>query len=170
MSGDTSGEETVRDDAASELPDEASTVALDPTAGRRRRSRLKTAAGLMLAVATSVFMLLHWRSGLRSPEQTALQMRTRVAAIRHALLTYQARHHTWPRHLQDLVRDGELAALPDDPVTGSAATWRTTIEERVTLDDFRSTTPEAVAQRGAIIDVRSGAHGADSRGKQWSDY
>ncbi|MEO8034312.1 MAG: hypothetical protein ABI837_07750 [Acidobacteriota bacterium] len=97
-------------------------------------------------------------------------MRTRLAAIRHALRTYQARHHDWPRQLQDLVHDGELAALPDDPVTGSAATWRPTIEDRVALDDFRSTTPEAAARSGAIIDVHSGARGIDSRGKHWSDY
>jgi general secretion pathway protein G len=97
-------------------------------------------------------------------------MRESVTTLRRALRTYQKRHHTGPRQLADLVHDGVLKALPVDPVTGSATTWKPTIEEHVTIDDFSTIAPAASSGSGIIVDVHSGAAGVDSAGRRWSDY
>lgn len=89
--------------------------------------------------------------------------------MRKAIDLYYAKHHAYPHSLQDLVRDGELRMIPVDPITKSSATWRTTVEENVRVDDF--TTNAAPAQKGGgIIDVHSGASGKDPAGRPWSDY
>lgn len=89
--------------------------------------------------------------------------------MRMAIDVYHKKNHAYPHSLQDLIRDGELRAIPLDPITKSGATWRTTVEENVRVDDF--TTNAAPAQTGGgIIDVHSGASGKDPSGKPWSDY
>jgi general secretion pathway protein G len=95
-------------------------------------------------------------------------LRTGLATLREAIRKYEARHHAGPHTLQDLVTDGELKSVPVDPVTGSASTWRPTIEETVRTDDFSASAPKAAA--AAIIDVHSGATGRDSSARRWSDY
>jgi general secretion pathway protein G len=95
-------------------------------------------------------------------------LRSDLAALREAIRTYEAKHHAGPQALRDLVTDGELKSVPIDPVTGSASTWRPTIEETVRTDDFSATARQSTAT--AIIDVHSGATGRDSATRRWSDY
>jgi len=91
-----------------------------------------------------------------------------LAQMRTAIKVYHDKNHAYPRSLQDLVRDGELRMIPADPITKSSASWRTTVEENVRVDDF--TTNAAAATGGGIVDVHSGAKGKDPAGKPWSDY
>lgn len=90
-----------------------------------------------------------------------------VQSMRTAIAKYTVKNHQRPHSLQDLVRDGELRALPVDPVTHSSATWRMTMQESVSVDDFTSTSPVAPPE---LIDVHSGATGHDSHGRAWADY
>jgi len=82
---------------------------------------------------------------------------------------YRSKHHQYPHALQDLVRDGELRKIPDDPIT-HAPTWRTTIEETVVTNDFGPSGAAAPPPPQGIVNIHSGASGKDSRGRAWSDY
>ena len=99
----------------------------------------------------------------------APQMRTALATMRNAIRAYQAKHAHNPHSLQELVGDGELRAIPVDPVTKSPDTWHTTLRENVSVDDFTSGAP-APSPAQEIVDVHSGAQGSDASGRSWSDY
>jgi len=95
------------------------------------------------------------------------QLRNALSSIRRGIAAYHGKHQHNPASLNDLVRDGELRTIPTDPLTHSNATWKTTVEERVSVDDFQSSTKKAAP---AIVDVHSGASGNDSSGRAFADY
>jgi general secretion pathway protein G len=107
----------------------------------------------------------HYAEAQLEKEQT---LRSNLSAIRGALKSYEEKHHSKAHTLADVVRSGELATIPVDPITKSASTWRLTVEENVRVDDFNATATAASAP--SVIDVRSGAPGLDSSGRPWSDY
>lgn len=111
----------------------------------------------MRGLATLILFLLACRQADPAP-----QMRAALASMRKAI---QHAHH--PHSLQDLVRQGELRAIPIDPVTKSPDTWHTTLRENVTVDDFTTSSSSVPPE---IIDVHSGATGTDAKGRAWSDY
>lgn len=117
-------------------------------------------------------MVLVWHTVQRHNEQLQKAkeqtLRGHLSAMRAALKAYEEDHHSKAHTLADLVRSGELAKIPVDPITSSASTWRLTVEENVRVDDFSAAAPAASAP--SIIDVRSGAPGLDSSGRPWSDY
>jgi general secretion pathway protein G len=104
----------------------------------------------------------------RKPDHRPEQLRGALASLRSAVADYQKKHGRNPHALSDLIRDGELRAIPVDPVTGSSSTWRTTTRETVRVDDF--TIGAAPAENGEIVAIHSGAAGTDPSGKPWSDY
>lgn len=120
---------------------------------------------ILAIIVVSHTVRRHRADAQRSQEQT---MRANLETIRAALKRYEAKHQVAAASLADLVRDGEIKSIPIDPVTGSSATWKTTLEETVRTDDFSATAPATNAPR--IIDVRSGAPGADSSGRRWAEY
>jgi general secretion pathway protein G len=95
-------------------------------------------------------------------------MRDTLASMRTALAHFRDDNGRGPHALEELV-PRYLTAIPSDPVTGSASTWRIATEETVQPSGDFSATGAAPA-KPQIIDVRSGAPGSDSRGKPWSDY
>lgn len=98
------------------------------------------------------------------PEQA---LRDDLKVMRKAIAAYRAKHQHNPGALRDLVTDGELRAIPIDPITHSTTTWKTTVEESVRVDDFQ---PGSAKSAPSITDVRSGATGNDSAGRPFSDY
>jgi hypothetical protein len=133
-----------------------------------RRSILPTvlAVLVLLGVAGGAFYVT--RSGDdRRAAWTGAVLRLQLKALRLAIAKYETRHHTYPHALADLVTDGDIHAIPVDPVTGSSKSWKTTTEERVQADDFRV---GSTAQTTVILDVHSGAPGTDSKGKPWGEY
>lgn len=95
------------------------------------------------------------------------RLRAALTSIRHAIGTYRTKHQHNPPTLNDLVTDGELRAIPTDPVTHSNTTWKTTVEESVSVDDFQPGTAKAAP---TMVDVHSGATGSDSSGRAFADY
>jgi len=89
--------------------------------------------------------------------------------MRGAIATYRTRHGHGPATLNDLVADKVLREVPLDPITKSRTTWRLVTEESVSMsEDFGS---GGGAERHAwIIEVHSGANGADPDGRAWSSY
>src|ERR1700759_2111080 len=85
-------------------------------------------------------------------------MRQELAQLRAALASYQAKHKSGPRALNERVKSGESKKIPNDPVTGSMFTWRAVTEENVGIAaDFQSSTAPAKKDAPDIIDIKSGA-------------
>jgi general secretion pathway protein G len=105
----------------------------------------------------------------RTPPPDAAGLRARLTEMRGAIATYRTRHGHGPATLQDLVADKLLREVPLDPITRSRATWRVVTEESVSIsEDFGS---GGGGERHAwIVEVHSGASGADPDGRAWSNY
>jgi general secretion pathway protein G len=124
---------------------------------------------LILAAATAGVVLLRRPAAPRRDERTSVVLRVQLLAMRAAIGKYRSRHDAWPSTLAALVADGELHALPVDPVTHSAATWKPLFEQRVgPWSDFVAKPSPGDAT--GIIDVHSGAPGPDPRGRRWAEY
>jgi general secretion pathway protein G len=80
--------------------------------------------------------------------------------MREAIDKYTVDKERAPQSLQDLVTAGYLRAVPEDAISKTADTWQLEMEtEKLTQD----------APAG-IRNVKSGAEGADSNGKPYSEY
>lgn len=91
------------------------------------------------------------------------QLKQELGRMRDAIRKFRAENGRHPHTLEELV-PRFLPAVPVDPMTGSATTWRTTTEETVEENtDFSGTTP-AEKPRPVIVDVQSGA------GAPYSNY
>lgn len=95
-------------------------------------------------------------------------MRDALGQLRQSLAKFQNDNGRYPHTLDELV-PRYLPKIPADPVTGSATTWRLTMEETVRPSSDFSTAPAAPSP-AQIVAVHSGAPGTDSAGKRWSDY
>jgi general secretion pathway protein G len=115
------------------------------------------------AVIAGGFWLVRERATRERVLAEETLLRAELAAMRASIQRYAAQHGRPPRTLAEA-----MPQVPVDPVTRSAATWKTTTEERVAVDDFSK--PTEPSAPGGIVDVRSGAAGRDSRGRPWSDY
>ena len=95
----------------------------------------------------------------------AAQLKT----IRDGLSLYAKQHGRYPQSLEAMVASGILKEIPTDPVTKSKSTWKLVREESVAVNEFSTDVP-AASESAPIVDVRSGAGGADARGVPWSEY
>jgi competence protein ComGC len=128
-----------------------------------RRGSLFAAAGVLI-VAIAIMVSQTHKVVDRRPEAA---LRADLKEMRLAIAAYRAKHHHNPASLHDLVTDGELRVIPTDPITHSNTTWKTTIEESVSIDDFQAGSAKSAP---ALVDVRSGATGSDTSGRPFSDY
>jgi general secretion pathway protein G len=122
------------------------------------------AAVAILIVAIGLTLTQRHKIVDARPEQT---LRDDLKVMRKAIADYRTKHQHNAASLKDLVTDGELRAIPTDPITHSPTTWKTTVEESVRVDDFL---PGSAKSAPSITDVRSGATGNDSAGRPFSDY
>ena len=82
------------------------------------------------------------------------EVKQQLAMIRAAIERFHKENNRYPHTLNELVPK-YLRAIPVDPTTNSAATWRVTTEETVAPNvDF--TSREAAKPVSVVIDVRSG--------------
>jgi general secretion pathway protein G len=139
-----------------------------PQARLPRQKRPQIAIIVSMIALMTMITISHQRSRAKAAQQAReAAVRADLAAMRNAIRTYHANHQANPASLDDLVRDGELRAIPADPLTSSKKTWRPTFEESVRVDDFQT---GAARPRPTISDVHSGAAGRDSSGKAFADY
>ena len=122
-------------------------------------------AVVILVVAVGV--ALTQKHNIDEQHARETQLRDALASIRRGIAAHHGKHQHNPASLNDLVRDGELRTIPTDPITHSNATWKTTVEENVRVDDFQSSAAKAPP---AIVEVHSGASGNDSSGRAFADY
>ncbi|HEX6101299.1 MAG TPA: hypothetical protein VF432_33595 [Thermoanaerobaculia bacterium] len=96
-------------------------------------------------------------------------LKQNLVQMRRAIAAYHAEHGRYPHALGDLVPK-YLPAIPVDPVAQSSE-WRVTTEETVLpSSDFQATTAASEAPASVVIDVHSGAPGADRNGVPYANY
>ncbi len=81
--------------------------------------------------------------------------------MRDAIDQYHADKNKYPGNLEDLVSDGYLRDIPEDPITGSRDTWQTVPAE----PDPNNPTAEL-----GIFDVKSGSDRTALDGTPYSDW
>jgi general secretion pathway protein G len=111
---------------------------------------------VMAIIATLLTIALprYFGSVERSKEVT---LRQSLNTMRDAIDKFYADNGRYPDKLEDLVEKRYIRAIPVDPVTDSAETW-------VVVP-----VPTALAQQGAVYDVRSGAKGNAADGKPFEN-
>lgn len=131
--------------------------------------------GRRLAIILGVIMILGAAYGARvirnekiAHFQRADGLRQNLQTMRKAIGEFRAAEGRYPRDLAELVPK-YLRAVPVDPVTRSATTWRVTTEETVqpSRDFTKETAPKSEKY---IVEVHSGASGKDATGKPFADY
>src|SRR5437764_1286658 len=98
---------------------------------RRGLSRGFTLMELMIvmaivAVLMSIAIPIYTRSIVRAKESV---LRSNLFTIRTVIDEYTFDKQKAPQNLQDLVSEGYLRKIPEDPMTGSADSWKTIMED-----------------------------------------
>jgi hypothetical protein len=114
------------------------------------------------ALAVLVIILACGRAD-RERAQDEIKLHAQLASMREAIAVFTKANGHGPATLSETIH-----AVPVDPLTHSATTWRLTTEERVIVEDF--TTGPSTPKRVEILDVHSGAPGRDGRGRAYSEY
>jgi len=112
----------------------------------------------LIVVLASVGLTLYTNSVIRAKESV---LKEDLYRMRDAIDQYYADQGKYPSTLQDLVSDKYLRAIPVDPFTHSADTWREIPSE---LDPNNPT-----AQPG-VYDVRSGSDQTALDGTKYADW
>lgn len=138
---------------------------------RARRQAGFTLLELIIVVAViGILATIAMPRLLHTPERAReAVLKTNLRALRTALDEYHADKGRYPATLEALVEDGYLREMPVDPMTRSDDTWVPVYEEL---------SPEEAADAGGddepagpgILDVRSGAPGADDDGTPYSEW
>jgi general secretion pathway protein G len=130
---------------------------------RRRAQRGFTLVELMVVMAIISVLLaialpIYQKSIIRAKESVLLN---NLFTMRTMIDEYTVDKQKAPETLQDLVSEGYLRQVPQDPMTGSSDTWKTIMED----------TPAAGSSSPpGIYDVRSGSDKTGLDGKPYSDW
>jgi general secretion pathway protein G len=112
----------------------------------------------IIAVLMSIAIPIYTRSIVRAKESV---LRSNLFTIRTVIDEYTYDKQKAPQNLQDLVSEGYLRKIPEDPMTGSADTWKTIMEDML----------NAVNQmEPGLFDVRSGSDKTSLDGSHYSDW
>jgi general secretion pathway protein G len=131
-------------------------------------TRVRAIAGftlIELLVVMSLIVLLasvgltQYRNSVTRTEEAVL--REDLFRMRDALDQFYADKNKWPSDLAELVSEGYIREIPEDPTTKSKDTWQTETAE-----------PDAnnPASSGGIKNVKSGSDRTGLDGKPYSEY
>jgi general secretion pathway protein G len=98
-------------------------------------------------------------SAVRSAKEAVLKEDLRV--MRSAIDSYTMDKQKAPQSLEDLVQEGYLKVIPEDPMTKSRETWQTDVSDA--LHSLDQTDP-------GIDDVHSGSEEQGADGKPYSTW
>ena len=116
----------------------------------------------IVSLLVSIAAPKYFRS-VTEARETALKTSLRV--MRDAIDQYIGDKGVYPRSLNELVQTRYLRDIPEDPFTRRRDTWLQLVPDHLNeqANDPNLALPEA------LVDVRSGASGADSRGKPFKE-
>ena len=133
------------------------------TAPSMRRRRGYTLIELIIVMAIiSVLVAIAvplYQKSLQRTKETLLK--NNLFTLRTVIDEYTFDKKKAPQTLQDLVNEGYLRKVPDDPMTGDDRSWREINEDSLTAVD--QTAP-------GIFDVRSGSDKISLEGTPYSEW
>lgn len=112
----------------------------------------------LIVVLAAVGMPTYQNSVRRAQEAT---LKENLFRMNDAIDQYYADKNKYPASLQDLVSDGYLRKIPEDPITDSAETWVTVPAEP---------DPNNPAGEPGIYQVKSGSDRTAMDGSLYSDW
>src|SRR3954453_18854170 len=104
---------------------------LQSAGSRKRRKAGFTLVELMVVMAVISILIaiavpIYLKSLVRAKESV---LRNNLFTLRTMIDEYTVDNQQAPQSLQDLVSDGYLRQVPQDPITGSDQTWRVIMED-----------------------------------------
>ena|SRR5688572_5316868 len=112
----------------------------------------------IMSILVSVAVPIYQKVVLRTRETV---LRSNLFTMRTAIDNYTYDKQKAPQSLQDLVSEGYIRQVPEDPITGSNQTWREVMEDAVT--QVSQTEP-------GLYDVRSGSDKISLEGTPYSEW
>jgi general secretion pathway protein G len=107
----------------------------------------------IIALLLSIAVPRYWHSTDKAKEAV---LKGDLAQMRIAIDQYHADRAKYPDRLEDLVERKYLRTIPQDPVTESATTW--------------IVVPPSDPAMGAVYDIKSGAPGTATDGRNFSEW
>jgi general secretion pathway protein G len=99
----------------------------------------------LVVVLASMALVSYQNSIVRAREAV---LKEDLFRLRDAIDQYYADKNKWPQSLQDLVTDGYVREIPEDPITNSVESWQTVPAE---------SDPANPSAEPGIFDVKSGS-------------
>jgi general secretion pathway protein G len=126
-------------------------------AGRRGAAGFTILELLVVLAIIGTLLALAAPRYVRSTEKAKeAVLRENLNVLRASLDKHYADLGVYPATLQELVSRRYLRRIPEDPVTGSDASW--------------AVVPAAGKERGAVADIHSGAAGKSLDGSRYRDW
>jgi general secretion pathway protein G len=114
---------------------------------------------MTVIVVLATMGMVGYRNSVRRAEEAVLK--ENLFRMRDAMDQFYADKNKWPSDLSELVSEGYIREIPEDPITDSADTWRT---EQAEPD---SNNP---GSGGGIDNVFSGSTETALDGSQYSEW
>jgi len=112
----------------------------------------------IISVLIAIAVPIYQKSIIRAKESV---LRTNLDSLRRMIDEYTVDKQKAPETLQDLVTEGYLRQIPQDPMTQSSETWKIIMED----------TPVGGSNSSpGIFDVRSGSDKKSLDGTLYSDW
>jgi general secretion pathway protein G len=112
----------------------------------------------IIVVLAAMGMVQYRNSVIRAREAV---LKEDLFRMRDALDQYHADKGKWPQALEDLVTDGYLREMPEDPITRAKDTWKAVQAEP---------DPNNPAAELGVSDVKSGADQTSLDGTPYSEW
>lgn len=112
----------------------------------------------IISVLLAIALPIYQKSIVRAKESVLLN---NLFTLRSVIDEYTLDKQKAPETLQDLVTEGYLRQIPQDPMTGSNETWKLIMEDNPVGGGNNPP---------GIFDVRSGSDKAALNGTQYSDW
>ena len=112
----------------------------------------------VMSILLSAAVPLYTRVVQRTKESV---LRNNLFSMRTVIDEYTYDKQKAPQSLQDLVTEGYLRQVPEDPMTGNNQSWKVIMEDALTM--VNQTEP-------GIFDIRSGSDKASSEGTRYNEW